>query len=411
MPPWFTEGLREFTIKTLTAAIKRAIVSGRVCILMGDVFILSPGAIVEHAKNVQRREVYVVHLPLQSVSPTTAAIYRAREGKKERRSLRVDVSALAHMCPRYAWNLLHWAGPEWTDAGGSHPFPCGSSDEIELLAEVRSILCEFHTVDPRTGRPFYFFSPDGNIGSAMHGAGLGFPEAPTVWHAVIIEFYGSNFADVSSRGCRIADPGTYFRAQFLMNRSGMDRAIVIGSQIDGDAIFSERISMDRGAAEEIDRRSASSSHASAPDAKCSEMCVGCVFDSLCHGDAFPSVNCRTCSHHLSPEAKNPCWKCGIKQRQLSHAEQEAACEDHVYMPLTVNAKMTDTGQHPDGNWVEYEKSDGSRFVNSKLRGAYKSAELHKLGLAAAGNPTIDKIKNSIGGEVVLVEPVHKGKPQ
>jgi hypothetical protein len=128
---------------------------------------------------------------------------------------------------------------------------------------------------------------------------------------------------------------------------------------------------------------------------------------------LPLSTCRSCLHAdpiLAEENAVGVWVCHRHNRQLTTEEQVAGCHDHLYLSCTVNgAKVVDqdtVGTHKSCNWVQYQKADGTTFVNSPLPSAYRSHELAGMPWDLVRNPTIEKLKTHFDGTVTTVSPDH-----
>ncbi len=335
-------------------------------------------------------------------SPTARALMAQARKREEGRRPRLDPAMAAQPCMRLAWNVLRWIGPAWADPIGRWPFPAGASDENELLAHVAAVVAEFHAAD-EAGKPLEAVSKSGHIAMRVQAVARGFKEAPAAWHIVMAEFYAAEqFGLVRDRGCQKGDGERFAMAQFAMSKLGVGRAMLIGASMDGNEIFTERLSLD-GLASEAEASLEAVVAADKPPAKIGDAlhatCRECGCVKTCHGDIVPTFSCRSCVWVQA--VAGAAWTCGKHRKKLSADEQAAGCPDHLYIPETINGAQCIA---TDKEWVRYRKADGTEFENSRRQTGYTSAEMARVQFSVLGNPVIDRIKEAVGATITEVTP-------
>jgi len=218
-----------------------------------------------------------------------------------------------------------------------------------------------------------FTDHGGHVGGHMDGAGLGFPEAPKSWH--VFEAKTSNakgFEKLRENGVKKAKPQHFAQCQLYMGWSGMKRAFYMAVSKDTDALYAERLHFDKDIFEGLRDKAKRIVEASEPPTKVSSdpfryPCGFCDAKDVCHEEQVPRVSCRTCVHatpittgsqaeHTLYEGGR--WGCERHSKLLTRAEQEAACDEHLFLPPLVPGKPLDA----DKGHVLYQIRD-KRIAN------------------------------------------------
>jgi len=327
----------------------------------------------------------------QPQNTTAQAVVRWREQTTDTgHRPHLGASVIGHQCDRHLWFLFRWAASEKFDGRMLRLFDHGKREEARVFEELRGIGCEVWA-DDGTGQ-YRVSAVGGFFGGSMDGAVLGLPEAPKTWHVVEIKTHGAkSFKDLAAKGVKAAKPQHWVQMQTYMHLTSMDRALYYAVNKDTDELHIERVEHDPEEGERILARAHRIITADAPPLGISTdpayfECKWCRFYELCHGQAVPEVNCRTCAHS-TPDLERSKWVCrGMVTLPESH--QRTGCGDHLFIPPL----LSKLGEPVDGDdeSVTYRAADGATFVNGKAPG-FSSAEI-AANPAMVTDPTVQAAK-------------------
>jgi hypothetical protein len=350
-------------------------------------------------------------------SPTVAAIYAAYVAKQEkRRSRRLGASVLGKPCARAVWYDFRWCGSEQFDGRMTRLFETGHVEELRFIQNLRDIGAEVSDVDPATGQQHEFTAVGGHVVCKIDAAVVGLPESPKAWHAAEFKTHNNkSFSEVAKKGLREAKPQHWVQLLVGMALSGMERGLYLAANKDTDALYAERVRWEevKDSAAGVLDFAAKIVAAAEPPGRISDdadyyLCRFCCHKDRCHGSVVADVTCRSCVHAtpVIEDGGSGRWTCAKHGgKTLAVAEQERACDDHLFIPpLVPFAEPQDAGADPTGDWIEYRTPDGRMWRNGHQKGQYRSVELAQLPPEQVGVGLVDGIKSSMGGIVIGFEP-------
>jgi len=348
-------------------------------------------------------------------SETVKAIYAYHKAQPQRRGARLGASIIGGPCDRALWYSFRWAGREEHDGRLLRLFERGQVEEPRVVKELRGIGCEVMDKDPSTGEQVEFSAVGGHLVCKLDGAVLGVPEAPKTWHVLEVKTHNAkSFAALQSKG--IASKPTHLaQCAVAMRMSGMTRCLYIAVNKDTDELFSERIRAEdvKSLTDSLMARAKFVVDATVPPEKISDdanhwECKWCSHRAVCHEGKVMDPTCRSCCHSTPTEAST--WTCELLAKGLSAEEQEAGCDEHRFIPLTIGyAAYTDAGTDENGkHWVEYRNSEGGAFRNGPGPMGYSSKELAVLPKELVGaDHAINHGREAFGAKVVEFTPAAK----
>lgn len=286
---------------------------------------------------------------------TVTAIYRAYEDANVPRDGKtIPVSQLAEECSRKLWFDFRWTTPHEEIPGRVlRLFETGNIEEDRWIEDLRRIGCE--VVDrAEDGRQIRVDLCDGHVGGYLDSEILGLPEAPRTWHVGEMKSHNAkSFADLKKKGVKESKPLHFGQLQTYMHARGRDRGVYLAVCKDTDELYAERVHYD---AEYCLRLLAKAERIIAaneppaklhedPEAKMAFACRWCKHRPVCHEDAWPRSNCRTCLYS-SPEAGGT-WSCGRFNKPLSLEEQGQGCPAHLYLPALIPGEQIDADEEAE----------------------------------------------------------------
>jgi len=293
---------------------------------------------------------------------TVGAIYRAYEARNEQRDGKtIPVSQLAEECARKLFYDFRWISPHETIPGRTlRIFETGVMEENRWIENLRMIGCEVVDRAP-DGRQIRVDLCGGHVGGYLDCEVLGIPEAPKTWHVGEIKSHNlKSFTDLKKKGLKESKPLHYGQIQTYMHARGRDRGIYLAVCKDNDELYAERVHLDTEyvirllakAARIVQSHEPPPKLHDDPTAKMAFACGWCKHKPVCHEDAWPRSNCRTCLYS-SPE-EGGTWSCARFNKPLSLDEQRAGCPAHLYLPSLIPGEQIDS-------------DEGAETVTYKLR--------------------------------------------
>ena len=325
----------------------------------------------------------------------------------------LGASVIGRACERALWYGFRWCGGEEHDGRMRRLLESGDVQELRLLSDLRAAGCE---VVERDGDGQIAVSAcGGHFGGHLDAAVRGVPEAPKAWHVAECKSHNAkSFADLRAKGVAASKPEHHAQVQVYMHLTGMERAVYLAVNKDTDELHAERVRYDAVEAGRLMGRALRVIQSPRPPERIAAdpddfRCKWCCHAGRCHASTPPApavdvdVTCRSCVH-ATPVVEGSGdgrWVCDKHNRDLTDADQSAACPDHLFIPeLVLFAKQVDAGQDPAGDWVLYERPDGKTFANTKQQGGYASEELTRIPWPLVGDGPVEDLKEVFGAEVI-----------
>jgi hypothetical protein len=299
--------------------------------------------------------------PLQSLTSRAIDEACARVFADDRpRSVTLRCSGLGDECDRKLWYGLRWAHPEEQFEPRIRRIFANGNDREERLVEW--LQAGGIVVRDRQARVTL---ANGALTGSVDGILENVPEAPKTPHLLEIKtMKASRYEAWRRKGVKCSDPKYYVQMQLYMLGLGLTRALFLVENQDTREIECQRVEYDAGFALVQEARAARIFASEVPPARLSDdpkwfKCRGCPAHAVCHENAWPARNCRTCyaASHLSAGE----FHCGRTMAPLGYAEQAAGCGAHLYFPALVHGEVI-AADHERAR-ITYRMADGSEFVD------------------------------------------------
>lgn len=335
---------------------------------------------------------------------TAAAIFAAWEARADREERpHLGASQIGHACERHLWLAFRWALPRVWPGRMLRLFDHGKREEVRIVEDLCAIGCEV-SEGPRHGEQWRVADCGGHFGGSLDAAVRGLPEAPTTWHVGEWKTHNDkSFAELVKHQVAKAMPLHWAQMQVYMGLTGMKRALYVAVNKNTDALHIERVEFDPVEFARLKTRAERVIFAAEPPDRVSADpawygCKLCHFHELCHGTAAPAVSCRTCVH-ASPERTGEArWSCAWHRRDLSVAEQRAACDEHRHFPILLGRFAELVAAGAEDNSVRYRNLlTGNVFGQPEYASAEIAAAQDKRLL---GDPGANKLRALFDGRVV-----------
>lgn len=342
---------------------------------------------------------------------TVRRIYELHERRRDEKPRPyLGASTLGEPCARRLWLTFRWCGAEKFEGRMLRLFETGNREEARLLDELRALGI---TV---SGEQHEVIFADGHGAGHLDGALLGLEEAPKAWHVFECKTMNTKaFKDVVAKGVQASKPLHWAQMQAYMGLTGIERAAYFAVCKDTDEIYFERLHFDQDEFDKLMAKAEAIVHAAEPPARISEdpawfECKFCPFHAQCHGEARPSVTCRSCAH--STPIANGAWSCDVHAAEIPGTAQRDGCGEHRYIPLLLErvAELVSA----EGNAVSWRnKLTGKVFRPPD----YDSQELHDAAdFRCIGDDFVETYKEVFGARVTsgpgpAVMPEHGDAPK
>ena len=312
----------------------------------------------------------MVEIPERTVT-ISSLIDKAHEDKSERPRPHMGCSTIGHDCDRWLWLSFRWAVQEPFSGRILRLFRRGHNEEATVYEDLKAIGCKI--TDTQTRVDF-----GSHVSGSLDGCITGVPGAPKKNHVLEIKTHGKkSFDELEKDGVYASKPMHWAQMQVYMLGVGTNRALYYAVCKDDDRIYTERVELDKEAAQKIiDRGKRIAMQENMPDPvrtdETNYKCRWCAGHDMCYGSKTTKhVNCRTCAH-VTPKDDGT-WSCERhKADNIPVDFQHKGCEDHVLHPDLVaweRAESTDPNEAVyiiDGHPIRNGRGDAHTFASSEL---------------------------------------------
>lgn len=328
----------------------------------------------------------------------------SHEQRAEPPRYHMGCSQLGHHCDRWLWLSFRWAIVEQFSGRMLRLFRRGQNEEATVVADLRAAGLHITSTGSDQARVDFGNHVSGSIdGIIEHGV----PEAPNKKHILEIKTHSQkSFDDLCKNAVKKSKPVHWVQMQVYMLGKGIDRALYVAVNKNDDALYIERVRLDKTVAEAYVVRG----HSIVSRSRMPEPCVNagpdwyqckyCPAYSFCHGaEAVKQVSCRTCTHS-TPE-QDGAWSCARWGAEIPKEHQRNGCDSHVMHPDMVPEWRIDESQSTEtvAAWV----IDGHTVKNGDpVEGEhiYTTREIvANLEMAKLSDPVIDDLRGSFGGRI------------
>lgn len=229
----------------------------------------------------------------------------------------LGASEIGDNCSRKLWYKFRWCGAENTfDGRMLRLFSRGHDEEPRFVRYLKGIGATVYTVDS-TGNQFRFSAHNGHFGGSIDGVA----ELPTGYNLtapVLTEFKtqgtGRGFTDLTNKGVKLAKPQHYAQMCVYGIKFNLTTALYMAVNKNDDSLHIELVKLDNEFGEELCKKAARIVASQETPPKLSESpaffaCKYCEFNEICHYEAPPVKNCRSCTSCVPVTHGN--WECRL----------------------------------------------------------------------------------------------------
>ena len=322
------------------------------------------------------------------------------EIRQEKPRPHLGASMLGHKCDRWLWLSFRWAVVEKFPGRMLRLFRRGHNEEQQIINDLRSIGLDVRTPSAGQSRVDFGCHVSGSLDARIEKGVPGATKAP---HVAEFKTHSlKSFNELKAKGVQEAKPMHWAQMQVYMLGTGLDRALYVAVCKDDDRIYTERLHLDKEAAQKfVDRGRRITLSDRMPEPLSTNPtwyeCKYCAGHDQCFGSkTTKQVNCRTCAH--SSALSDSTWHCAKWDDQIPVDAQHAGCESHVLHPDLVPWKLkTDSNST---RWQAIYIVNGKALANGEPGdGVYSSKEL-LANAEACADEEIQKLRAEWAGSRV-----------
>jgi hypothetical protein len=270
---------------------------------------------------------------LRELMPTAEDAYRTDDSPYRSH---LGASLIGKDCARDLWYTFHWATAKQFEGRILRLFNRGHLEEPRFLAMLKMIGCEVWFSDDKN-KQYRISAHDGHFGGGLDTVVQGVPEAPT--YPMLGEFktHGDkSFSDLVKKGVRESKLQHYIQMQLYMGGYDLPASLYMAVNKNTDELYGEIIPFDEAVHEQYTDRAEAIIQAEKPPPRLSNnptwfQCKFCDHHAVCHTNAPPDINCRTCQ--WSKPGPSGAWGCyhpkyKLGPKSLNKEDQLRGCKDY-----------------------------------------------------------------------------------
>jgi hypothetical protein len=289
---------------------------------------------------------------LGRVIPHMGDAYRGEDGGHRSH---MGASIIGGECARSIWYSFRWAHKANFEPRMLRLFNRGHLEEARFIALLLAIGCEVWQQDAN-GNQFRITHAAGHFGGSGDGVGRGIPDLPVTTPAVLefkthgeksfIKLAGkldewrahrAKIGPFTGEGVRAAKFEHFVQMQVYMRKMALPAALYMAVNKNTDDVYAEVIHLDSDFADQFLNRGETLIYMQDPPKRISESpgfwkCRLCDKRAICHMNAEPDLNCRTCTHSRPVEGQDGQWRCVRFDFTIDKDTQRKGCEAYERNP-------------------------------------------------------------------------------
>jgi hypothetical protein len=311
-------------------------------------------------------------VPKNVAQPIVAAIDEFHERQQSDNRGHLGASQIGNPCERALWYSFRWMRKPDFPGRVLRLFRRGHHEEEWFIHDLRAIGATVWSVNPETGKQWSVSAHGGHFSGSADGVAIGLPGAEKT--AALLEFKthsSKSFADLVKKGVRESKPVHWAQCQVYARLLDLKRAVYMAVNKDNDELYTERLHLDKEAADMMIDKAERIIDAATPPPKLSQdptwmACRWCDYRGHCHtldkAHPFPRATCRTCLHSTPVKTGSAAWTCGkFDNSEIPLKVQRTGCDSHLFQPAVVNLPLITVGQER----ALYRLPDGGQLINGK----------------------------------------------
>ena len=244
----------------------------------------------------------------------------------------LGMSLIGHECDRRIWYTLNWYYASEHAPRTLRIFRTGNVTESVTTSDLKKIPGAIVETHDREGKQFELKCKELPVlAGSMDAVAYGLPEHPDEW--VVVEIKSSNkskFNELTKKGLKAHNRQHFSQLNMYMRESGLRWGIYISRCKDDDRYYTEWVAHDPYYTNQLVDRAINIVSQETPPPKIYDtpdffMCRWCDAREVCHLNAEPPQNCRTCTNMNNNRNTNQ-WNCQRHNVELTTSGQREGCE-------------------------------------------------------------------------------------
>jgi len=268
---------------------------------------------------------------LANVLPHISDVYRQDEDGFRSH---LGASVIGGECSRALWYGFRWFHKPMLTGRILRLFNRGHLEEGRIIALMLASGLSVYQQD-REGRQYKISDFGGHLGGSGDGVAYGIPDLPE-GTACLLEFKTHSNASFKklNLGVQQYKPEHYTQMQMYMEGMGLAYGLYIAINKDDDEIYAEIIEQGSHTAPRFKQRAKDIIFAPQAPPRINDnpswyVCKFCNYHHICHKNAAPEQNCRTCLYSAPQEEGT--WYCRLHNKPIDKDAQLAGCGHHSFI--------------------------------------------------------------------------------
>lgn len=268
----------------------------------------------------------------KDVMPTLDDAYR---GADEGHRSHLGASLMGAACGRKLWYSFRWATKASFDGRTLRLFNRGHLEEGRFVAMLRMIGMKVEQYD-HNGKQFRINDHGGHYGGSGDGVALGCPDLPAdQWCGLEFKTHNdASFKKLVTDGVRDTKWEHFVQMQQYMRKFGLPVFLYGAVNKNNDEVWFELVELDSALADQVIERAGKIIWMHEPPQKLPNASAGwfeckfCDHRRVCHLNAEPDKNCRTCAYSEPRDGGDAVWWCRHWDTSIPKPVQLVGCNNY-----------------------------------------------------------------------------------
>ena len=247
----------------------------------------------------------------------------------------LGASLIGHDCKRYLWYVFRWCLHEKHSGRQQRLFNRGHREEARFIEWLKGVGFNIHEYQADGKTQFRISGVNGHFGGSMDGIGC-LPESYGIPEKVLFEFKtngtGAGFNKLSSDSLAIAKPQHFAQVSTYGYKYGFNYVVYLNINKNDDDLYIEVAKLDHNLGKHMEIKAEQIITAKTAPKRLSDnptfyKCGYCAMKNICHNNAPPEVNCRSCKNATPVE--NGEWFCSAHNGNIPADFIPKACPSYI----------------------------------------------------------------------------------
>ena len=283
--------------------------------------------------------------------------------QKTRYSRRIGASGIGRECSREIWYKFHWINKTLFKARILRLFERGNLEEARFVRWFENMGVTVWSEND--DRQYFISDVFGHFAGYLDGMGLGAPDLPAQPFVFEYKTHGEkSFKLLIKDKVKKSKFEHYIQMQIYMYKRKLKWALYCAVCKNTDALHLEWVALDKKLAQKYIERAEHIIFSEEAPIRISNKatwfkCRFCDYNTVCHGNELPDINCRTCAHSTPERTGDGAWSCQLGLPRI-HILPERGCWAHIYNPHVLNGVQCGDGNLEE-NWLDFTLKNGKKI--------------------------------------------------